>query len=181
MSFDPETRFGPIRAERIRRIAHCHMTSAVKLVVLGGGITGALVAHRLVRDGVSVVLIDSREVGYGSTAASTGLLQYEIDTPLVDLIKKVGEKHAVHAYRRGLTAIDEIDRLVAPFPSPCGFSRRDTLHLCGSRWHVRRLKREYECRRKLGFDVAYQTRQELAATSSIRAPGAIQLRGARSN
>jgi hypothetical protein len=33
-------------------------------------------------------------------------LQYEVDTHLVDLARKVGEARP-HAYRRGLTAIDE--------------------------------------------------------------------------
>jgi glycine/D-amino acid oxidase-like deaminating enzyme len=91
----------------LARDVHC------EVIVLGGGITGALVAQSLVKNGFSVVLLDNREIGYGSTAASTGLLQYEVDTPLIDLIKKVGEKNAVHAYRRGLSAIDELKRLFA--------------------------------------------------------------------
>src|SRR6185295_11407052 len=75
-----------------------------EIAILGGGITGALLADRLTSEGVDVVLVDKRELGVGSTAASTGLLQYEVDTPLVELISRVGEGHAVHAYQRGLRA-----------------------------------------------------------------------------
>ena len=78
--------------------------------------------------GVDTVLVDKRELGTGSTAASTGLLQYEIDTPLVDLIKKVGEADAVHAYRRGLRAIEEIQELVEGLGDACDFSKRPTLY-----------------------------------------------------
>ena len=94
-----------------------------QVAILGGGITGALVAYYLTREGVETVLVDRRDFGSGSTAASTGLLQYEIDTPLVELIRIVGEPHAVHAYRRGLTAIDDIERLVQELGDPCGFAR----------------------------------------------------------
>jgi len=50
------------------------------IVVIGAGITGALVSEALTADGHSVVILDVRDVGHGSTSASTALLQYEIDT-----------------------------------------------------------------------------------------------------
>ena len=65
------------------------------VAIIGGGITGALVAHRLVQEGVNTVLLDKRDIGTGSTAASTSLLQYEIDTELAELISRVGEANAV--------------------------------------------------------------------------------------
>ena len=54
-------------------------------LIVGGGISGALLAHELVKRGVDCVMIDRRDIGYGSTSASTALLQYEIDTPLHQL------------------------------------------------------------------------------------------------
>src|ERR1700722_4579056 len=58
-------------------------------LVIGGGISGALLSHQLVRNGVDCVLIDRRDIGHGSTSASTALLQYEIDTPLYAFREKV--------------------------------------------------------------------------------------------
>lgn len=66
-----------------------------EVAVIGGGITGALVAYQLVREGVETVLVDTRDIGARSTAASTALLQYEIDTELHELFGLVGEAHAV--------------------------------------------------------------------------------------
>ena len=57
-----------------------------EVAIIGGGITGALVAYYLTKEGVETVLVDKRDIGAGSTAASTALLQYEIDTELHDLI-----------------------------------------------------------------------------------------------
>ncbi len=148
-----------------------------EVVLLGGGITGSLIAYHLVKKGVDVVLIDKRQPGVGSTAASTGLLQYEIDTPLCELIKKVGEANAVHAYRRGLRAIDEIELLISELNDACGFSRRESLYFASHFWHQRYLKREYECRRQHGFDVRFVHRDELKNMTSIPSSGAIISRG----
>jgi glycine/D-amino acid oxidase-like deaminating enzyme len=147
------------------------------VVVLGGGITGALVAHHLGRSGVDVLLIDERDFGQGSTAASTGLLQYEVDTPLEELIKKVGEEKAVRAYRRGLKAIDEIEQLVAEVGESCGFIRRESLYFASSLWHRRTLQRECELRKKFGFDVEFLSRDELREITTIPAAGAIRSHG----
>ena len=53
--------------------------------MIGAGITGALVAHELVRSGLDAVVVDKRAPGVGSTSASTALLLYETDTALAEL------------------------------------------------------------------------------------------------
>lgn len=148
-----------------------------EVVVVGAGITGALIAHRLVKEGVDTLVIDRRDLGAGSTAASTGLLQYEVDTPLVDLIRKVGEANAVHAYRRGLTAIDEIEQLTEELDETCGFARRDSIYFASRWWHKRQLRREFECRKAHGFAVELLDRGELSAVSSISAAMAMRSHG----
>src|SRR5688572_16741777 len=50
---------------------------ASEVVIVGGGITGALVAATFAREGVPVVLVESSCVGCGSTAASSALLLQE--------------------------------------------------------------------------------------------------------
>lgn len=147
------------------------------VLVLGGGITGALIAHRLIRQGVDTVLIDRGEPGCGSTAASTGLLQYETDTSLDELVRKVGERNAVHAYRRGLEAIQEIEQLVGELGDSCGYVRRESLYFASSWWHRRRLRREYLSRKKHGFDVELLDRREISRLFSIPSSLAILSRG----
>ena len=80
-------------------------------VVIGGGITGALVAVHLVEAGVKTLLIDKRDIGAGSTSASTALLQYEIDVPLRELIQKVGPAAATRSYALCRDAIGKLQRL----------------------------------------------------------------------
>src|ERR1051325_9831195 len=69
-----------------------------EVVILGGGISGALSAYYLLKAGIGCVVIDARGIGLGSSCASTSLLQYEIDVPLVELQSKIGYKNAVRSY-----------------------------------------------------------------------------------
>src|SRR5689334_8874245 len=79
------------------------------VAIIGAGITGALLADRLTQAGLNVTLYDRRAPAYGSTAASTALLLYEIDVELKALIKLIGETNAVRAYQLGVDAIAQIE------------------------------------------------------------------------
>ncbi len=144
-----------------------------EVAIVGGGVTGALVGYFLTKAGVQTVLLDKRELGTGSTAASTGLLLYEIDVPLVDLIAKVGEPAAVHAYRRGRRGINEFEELVALLHDPCGFARRPSLYFASSPADVEKLHREQECRQEHGLNVEFLDAAALRERSSIAAPAAL--------
>ncbi|MEG1681872.1 MAG: FAD-dependent oxidoreductase, partial [Stenotrophomonas sp.] len=79
-----------------------------EVAVIGGGITAALIADQLVCHGHDVAVIEQRDIGWGSTAASTALLQYEIDTPLRELAVRHGIDAALLAYRSCAQAIDAL-------------------------------------------------------------------------
>ena len=70
------------------------------VLVIGTGITGALVAHRLATLGCDVVMLDRRTLARGSTVASTALIQYEVVMPLVRLADRIGAAAAREAYRQ---------------------------------------------------------------------------------
>ena len=62
-----------------------------EVVIIGAGISGALVRYYLVNAGIDCITIDARTIGLGSTCASTSLLQYEIDVPLHELSDMIGK------------------------------------------------------------------------------------------
>jgi len=55
--------------------------SADHVVVIGAGITGALIAHRLLGDGVAVTVLEAREKGAGSSSRSAACLRQQFTTP----------------------------------------------------------------------------------------------------
>ena len=146
------------------------------LLIIGGGITGALFADRFARDGLDVVVLDQRDVGWGSTAASTALLQYEIDTHAVDLAKRYDEASAVAAYRACLDAVKAVRRRAAQLR--VDQSPAESLYLASNRRDARDMADEFTLRLKHGIDVEWLGPAELRARYGAAAPGAILSRDA---
>jgi len=144
-----------------------------EVAVIGGGITGALVAYHLVEAGIDTVVVDKRDIGWGSTSASTGLLQYEIDTPLHQLIDLVGEDHAVRSYLACLGAIDKLAVLAQAVDGPCGFERKQSLYLASRTRDVKALEREFNWRRKIGIHLDWLDAPALEATFALKRPAAL--------
>ena len=147
------------------------------VAIIGGGITAALMADELTRHGHEVVVLEQRDVAWGSTSASTALLQYEIDTHLVDLAKRHGEADALLAYRACAEAVVELGDLAGGFRD-IGFSRQDSLYYASNRWQKRAVRREFEFRQASGFDVEWLDAAALDDRYGIDAPGAILTRPA---
>lgn len=142
------------------------------VAIVGAGITGALVADALIREGVGVVVLDRRDLGQGSTAASTALLQYDLDIPLSRLERIVGRESARRAYRVGVEAIDNLEQLARELR--VDFERVPSLYYTRSRARVSALRRELEARRAAGFDVEWCAARELWDGWGLRAAGAIR-------
>jgi glycine/D-amino acid oxidase-like deaminating enzyme len=81
------------------------------VVVVGAGITGALVSDALTDAGLSVIAVDQRHPAHGSTSASTALLQYELDVPLNELMENVGPQRALATYHAAAEGVRLIGRI----------------------------------------------------------------------
>jgi glycine/D-amino acid oxidase-like deaminating enzyme len=131
------------------------------VAIMGGGISGALTAWHLCKAGFEVTLIDKRHIGMGSTAASTSLIQYEIDTPLVQLIRKIGEKNAVKSYALCVRAIGDLERICKKLPPEVGFRKRPSLQYASIIKDTPRLKEEFLARKKAGIKLQWLDKQEV--------------------
>ena len=167
--------FWPIRNGLIAAYPPLERSESCDVAVVGAGITGALVAHRLAEAGCDVVVVDRHDVGLGSTAASTGLLQSETDTTLTELATQVGIERSVRSWRMGVEAIDDLEALSAQ--AACDFARRPSVYLASSRFDTRELQAECELRVKHGFEVAWLDRREIAGQFGFASGGAIRSEG----
>lgn len=161
-------------SRRALPVEHRPLVSDIEtdVLVIGAGITGAMVAQALVASGLRVVIADKRGPAKGSTTASTALVQYEIDTPLVTLSRKIGRRDAVRAWRRSRLALDA---LVATF-GELGISdieRRDSLYLAGDVLDPDGLAREGAARRAAGLEIGFLDRADLRKRFGIKADAAL--------
>jgi glycine/D-amino acid oxidase-like deaminating enzyme len=144
-----------------------HASLECDVVVLGGGITGALATHALALAGFAVVTIDKRDIGDSSTGATTGLLQYETDLPLYQLMRKIGPARAVRSYQLNVEAVKKISRLAGKLSDHSDFVWRGSVYGATKPQHVAGLKREYEARRRHGIEVEYWDRRRVERESSL--------------
>jgi len=152
---------------RLNQDRHCDVA------IIGGGITGALVAHRFAREGIHVIVVEGREIGHGSTGATTALIQYEIDTNLTDLIDQVGKTGAVRSYELCQEAVRGIERLATEDGNSCGYSRKKSLYLASRPRDRRPLERECEARRRIGIEVDLLSEKDITQRFSFRRPAAL--------
>lgn len=142
------------------------------VVVMGAGITGALIADELAGHGHDVVVVDQRDVCWGSTSASTALLQYEIDTHAIDLAKRYDEGSALLAYQSSLRAISEIGELSQEV-GDVDFATCDSLYYASNCTDLSSLAEEFAWRKQHSFPVRWLSRAALKDEYGLKAPAAI--------
>ncbi|OLP55156.1 N-acetylglucosamine-1-phosphate uridyltransferase [Rhizobium rhizosphaerae] len=144
-----------------------------EVLIIGGGITGSLLAEHLVARGHEVTLIDSEQPGLGSTAASTAMLQWEIDQPLHRLSELYGFDAAAEIYRKSFSAVQGLTRLVADSGIDCQFSPRATLYIAADGVDHRVLQAESALRARAGLPGEFVDGAHLQAHFDLRRDGAI--------
>jgi glycine/D-amino acid oxidase-like deaminating enzyme len=143
------------------------------IVIIGAGITAALVADALIATGKRILVLDARDVAQGSTAASTALLQYEIDTHLVDLVEILGATPAMQAYRACAASFSLLEQRFPDLLPHANYERRPSLYLASDGKAADRLRAELNARRNIGLACEWLDADELRRRFGCQRPGGI--------
>jgi glycine/D-amino acid oxidase-like deaminating enzyme len=137
------------------------------VAIIGGGISGALLAWHLAEAKFDVLLLDRRDVAHGSTAGNTGLILYEIDEPLHRLARRFGAAPAARAYQRCFAAVAALEKLVRRLRLQCEFERKASLYVAATPAHVSALECEFAARRAAGLEVEWWPRRRIVNSSTL--------------
>lgn len=144
------------------------------VVIVGGGISGALVAYALMEKGVAAILLERDHMAMGSTAASTALLQYDIDRALHELIEIMGEKRAVRAYELSFNALETLMTMVPTLGTETGLTERDSLRFAKTKKDAAFVEKEFKARSGHGFDVELWDEKQVSDNFPFTSPAALQ-------
>ncbi len=144
-----------------------------EVLVVGMGVSGAMLAEALTAAGHGVVMIDRRGPARGSTLATTALVQFEIDQPLSLLSAKIGQARARRAWRRSRLALANLAGRIAELGIDCDAEIKPSLYLAGNLLRPTALTREGEQRRQAGLRATYLTAGALAAQFGLERAGAL--------
>ncbi|MEO5628616.1 MAG: FAD-dependent oxidoreductase [Thermomonas sp.] len=142
------------------------------VAIIGAGITGALIADELAAHGHEVAVLDQRDVAWGSTCASTALLQYEIDTHMTELADRYGEADAAKAYLACRRAIDELEHKARDIGN-VDFANMHSLYYASRSRDKKSLREEFELRRKHGLEMRWLDENDVDSEFGFKAPCAI--------
>lgn len=143
------------------------------VLIVGIGISGAMMAETLTAQGLSVISIDRRGPMQGSTTANTALVQFEIDEPLTSLSDKIGKPDAEQAWRRSRLAVFNLRARIAELGIDCNLESRQSLYISGNTLGPRDLREEAAARSIAGIHATYLTPAMLKQKFGIDRAGAI--------
>jgi glycine/D-amino acid oxidase-like deaminating enzyme len=136
-----------------------------------------LIAERLTRQGLDVVVIDRELPGRGSTIASTAMLLWEIDRSLSQLTEAYGFERASRAYRASLDAVAGLKSLVRHLGLPCELRDKNSLYLAAGDT-AKALLDEHQLRVRAGLPGDFLSHQMLLESYGVARAGAIVSPGA---
>ncbi|ANS73636.1 hypothetical protein AWM70_02795 [Paenibacillus yonginensis] len=148
------------------------------ILIVGGGLSGSLLAYMLSRAGIKVTLLEKHKAGSGSSGANTGLIQYTSDKTLTSCINSFGEEKGVRFYELCREAVIGLTRLYKEAgDTEEGMALRSSLYFASSLEDKQLLREEYETLRKYGFPAEWLSEQDIRGRFPFAKPGAIYTTG----
>ncbi|MES1254478.1 MAG: FAD-dependent oxidoreductase, partial [Acidobacteriota bacterium] len=150
---------------------------ATRVAIVGGGMTGALVAHAFASAGIPTTVLEGEVVGRGSTAASSALLLQEPDVELSELAERYGARRSRRMWQMSRESSNALVALLRRLRIACGLTSSDAIYYAADANGVARLRAEYQLRSRTGFDVTWLEPGALRRATGLTGRGAIRTRG----
>ncbi|MGH7562796.1 MAG: NAD(P)/FAD-dependent oxidoreductase, partial [Gemmatimonadota bacterium] len=124
----------------------------VDVCLVGAGIAGISTAHRLIREGRSVAVLDAGPPGGGETSRTTAHLSSAIDDRFCEIERLHGPEGARICAQSHARAIDTIEQIVLDEGIDCDFERVDGYLLDGGGEAIVSLAEELEAAQRAGLE-----------------------------
>lgn len=167
----PET---PTKQQRYPSLGGHH---SADVVIVGGGMTGALTASAFAEAGVSVVLVEGERIGRGSTAASSALLLQEPDQGIGELMRRYGKRAAIRIWQLSHEAVRNLVRTLRRLRIDCDLVQRDAVFFAPNDDCISTLRREFTLRIASGFGARWLDAAAVKRLTGISSPAAIRTQG----
>jgi len=160
MRFDPADRGekpAPSYYEATRNVAlvtpRLDGDLAVDVAIIGGGITGCSAALELAGRGLSVALLEARDIGWGASGRNGGQVLPGLAVGQAKLSRLVGADDARRLWDMSVEAVSLVEQRVQAHAIPCDY-HKGYLHAAVKPRHERELEEEVEALAALGVSGA---------------------------
>ena len=125
-----------------------------EVAIIGGGVTGAILGHYFTKKNIDTVILEKGRIAHASSSITTSLLQYELDENADALMEMLSAEDIASAYELGLFALEELRDIIKSYGNKCYYKKVDCLLYSAKKDRVKQIVKEYEFRKKHGFDVS---------------------------
>ena len=139
-----------------------------RVVIVGGGLTGAATAWSLAAARVPVVLLEADSVCSGATAGSAGLIREDAEGAFAAHASLHGLRAARHMWQAFRRASLEFPSALRRLGIRCDAARQDLLTIASRGSDTKALRREYDARRAAGSKRAGSRQQPCAVMLGSR-------------
>lgn len=106
-----------------KQYAYLNKEIVCDVVIIGGGIDGAIVNYFLSQN-LKTVLVDKGRFGLGDTVAATALLEYQLDDFAEDLKNELSSEDVGKIYKLGLKNIEQIGEIAKQLGNTFNFVKK---------------------------------------------------------
>lgn len=143
-------------------------------LIVGGGMSGNLIAFVLASRGKKVTLIEENTIGLGSSSANTGLLQYSSDIMISELADEIGEKDAVLFYEMCLNSMNKLTEINKTLNKDTDYRLKNSIYYASDETDKNKLEREYQYLNAYDFPVKFLDENSLKSIYKINKPCALK-------
>lgn len=152
-------------------------TASCDVLIVGGGMSGAMCGLTLVRSGIDTALIEQRTIASGSSSSNTGLIQYSNDIMLSELSRQIGEQDAVFFYRACKNAVEHLGVVAQSLSRDAEFKRRSSFYFASAASDAVKLREEYEMLDRYNFGAEWWDADKIESSFPFRKEAAIVTHG----
>ena len=149
----------------------------VELAIVGGGLSGSLIALTMAEAGVTVAVVEAGRAARGSTAASTALLLQEPDVDFGDLAERYGRAATKRIWQVSHEAARDLVAVLRRLQIACGLTDRPSVYYTTKIERATELRRELALRHQAGLSGQWLTPGALRRLTGMTGAGAIATQG----
>lgn len=144
--------------EKIKQYPYLSRNIECDILIVGGGIDGAILNNHLSQKH-DVVLVEGSRFGHGATSVATALLEWQLDDFCDDLKNDLSSEQVCKIYYMGLNSLEKIQNFIKKHGNLCNFKQKSAFLFSNSIFQKKSIEKEHNFRKRAGLDSTLFTRQ----------------------
>ena len=145
------------------------------VVVVGGGMSGAMTAYACVSAGYQVIVLEAERIGLGGSGRATGMFSGEASLSLRDVEARHGKRAARAMFSAMQAAPRELAATIKRLNLRAGFEIGDHYRVLAPGESDKMIRREIAARQDAGMKASWIAPAAIARQASIDSGGAMRL------